>query len=469
MLLLCGSNYQVSSVLKFPRSNFQDLISKIFLTLPDDNFLRRLIESIDELNQGVVAFDEDGGVFYANHIAAKSLKKPINELLGSHFRSVFPGINLEIPFSLKQPQILTLHDFPEKKELALLIPSIVGGLIVICIDSQVFHSFDVGANQDWTAKYRFSDIIGISDVLHNAIKRARQVVGTDATVLITGESGTGKELFAHAIHAESRRQNKPFVRLNCASMPTELLEAELFGYEAGAFTGAKKKGQLGMFELSNMGTIFLDEISQMNWDIQAKLLRVLQEKEIIRVGGTKPIMVDFRLILATNASLEEMVKVGKFRSDLYYRINVFPIVIPPLRERREDVHVLIDYFAERFRSDPNIEPKRLSVDVLRIFENYRWPGNVRELLHALEQLFISSASSVITPKNLPIYFLENDSKDELSRDVDIEENLGEIMEKFEKEILVKALCKKGENKRETAKLLGIHRSGLYKKLKKYGL
>ena len=322
---------------------------------------------------------------------------------------------------------------------------------------------------DWTAKYDFSDIIGVSDALAEAKKRALQVASTDSTVLLTGESGTGKELFAHAIHANSKRRFHPFVRINCSSIPSELLEAEMFGHEAGAFTGALRKGRMGMFELADKGTIFLDEITQLNWDIQAKLLRVLQEKEIVRVGGTKPVLVDFRLILATNANIETMMQSGRFRSDLYYRINVFPVTIPPLRERKSDIRVLIDHFVQRLQKDDTMKSKRLSESVFKIFEHYNWPGNVREMIHVLEQIFISSREDLIEPRDLPPYFSETVKDEGASTDVDISGSLKELMERAEKVILMKALEQVGGNRTEAANLLGIHRSGLYQKLKKYEL
>jgi transcriptional regulator with PAS, ATPase and Fis domain len=341
--------------------------------------------------------------------------------------------------------------------------------VAICFESNVLFDLTEADNRDWTPRYSFSDIIGISAALGEAKKKARRVAATDATVLITGESGTGKELFAHAIHTESKRQNRPFVRLNCSSIPSELLEAELFGYEAGAFTGARKSGRPGMFEIANTGTIFLDEISQMNWDIQAKFLRILQEKEIVRVGGTRPILVDFRLILATNASLEELVRAGRFRSDLYYRINVYPINIPPLRERKVDIPVLIQHFTERLQRDPNQQPRTLSKEVINAFESFNWPGNVRELLHVLEQLFISSMSGVIGLKDLPLYITQRELNEKPSTEVLFEGDLKQIMEDTEKKVLSKTLKEVQGNKRKAAELLGIHRSGLYQKLRKHGL
>ena len=445
-----------------------DLRAPSQMSLAKDKLPSPLYESIKGANQAIVAFDEEGRVCYANHAAATLFGKSIHKLFGSLFRNLFSNFHAGLPFSLKEPQIMPLPYSLGSSQVVLLIPC-RRGLLAICVDSGVLYRFGEPGTKDWTAKYGFSDIIGVSEALLNTNQRARRVAATDATVLITGESGTGKELFAHAIHTESKRRSAPFVRLNCSSIPMELLDAELFGYKAGAFTGARTSGRPGMFELANMGTIFLDEISQMNWDIQAKLLRVLQEKEIVRLGATKPTMVDFRLILTTNASLEEMVSAGRFRSDLFYRINVFPIRISPLRERKEDVRVLIDHFTERLQKGDKTKPKRLSVDVLRVFENYSWPGNVRELLHVLEQLFISSVSNVIDTEELPPYFLTDQPVNKSLKAFSVEGDLKLSMEKVEREILIETLKRAGGNKKRAAELLGIHRSGLYQKMKKHGL
>lgn len=445
-----------------------DLKATSEISLPKDKLLSRVYETVNGANLAIVAFDKEGRVFYANHAAASLFGESIQKLFGSLFRNLFSSGHAGPPFFLKEPQIISLPDSLGSTQMVLLIPC-RHGLLAACVDSAVLYRFGEASTNDWMAKYDFSDIIGISESLLSAKQRANQVAETDATVLITGESGTGKELFAHAIHAESKRHVGPFVRLNCSSIPAELLESELFGYETGAFTGARKRGRPGMFELANMGTIFLDEISQMNWDIQAKLLRVLQEKEIIRIGGTKPTMVNFRLILATNVSLEEMVSAGKLRSDLFYRINVFPIAIPPLRDRKGDIKVLIEYFSERLQKRYEANEKRLGADVYKAFENYSWPGNVRELQHVLEQLFISCVSNIINTKELPPYFFTDQPANRSSVTFSVEGNLRLSMEKAEREILIKTLKRAGGNKKRAAELLGIHRSGLYQKIKKHGL
>jgi transcriptional regulator with PAS, ATPase and Fis domain len=231
----------------------------------------------------------------------------------------------------------------------------------------------------WASKYTVNDIIGKSKEMLELRTQMARVANTDSTILISGETGTGKELFAHAIHNMSNRRNEHFVRLNCASLSKELLESELFGYEAGAFTGARKQGMPGKFELANGGTIFLDEVGDMPLSMQAELLRVLQEKEVIRVGGTKPIRIDFRVIAATNQNIDLLVKENRFRQDLFYRLDVIRVNLPQLREIKNDISLLADYYANRFGRAIGKPSIAISPDVLRLFESYDWPGNIREL------------------------------------------------------------------------------------------
>jgi len=250
---------------------------------------------------------------------------------------------------------------------------------------------------------KIEGIVGKSPKILQALDIVHRVAPTNATVLLMGESGVGKELFAKAIHFLSPRADKPFIAINCAAIPPDLLEAELFGYEKGAFTGAytSKKGK---FELANGGTIFLDEIGDMPLNLQVKLLRVLQEKEVERIGSSKPIKIDVRIIAATNRNLEKLIKEGKFREDLYYRINVVPIYIPPLRERKEDIPVLVNYFLEVFNKEYGKNVK-VSKEVFEVFLNYHWPGNVRELRNVLERMVILDTDGILTYEDLPTELL----------------------------------------------------------------
>ncbi|HFB68472.1 MAG TPA: sigma-54-dependent Fis family transcriptional regulator, partial [Calditrichae bacterium] len=250
--------------------------------------------------------------------------------------------------------------------------------------------------------YRFENIIGVSGKMQEVFRKIRKVASSDATVLIRGESGTGKELIARAIHFHSPRSDAPLVEINCASIPETLLESELFGHEKGAFTGAYKQKK-GKFEIANGGTLFLDEIGELPLTLQAKLLRVLQDGRFTRVGGVENIEVNVRLIAATNANLEELLEAGKFREDLYYRLNVIPILIPPLRERLEDIGPLTDFFIQKYARKNKKHIKGISQEARYILMNYDWPGNVRELENAIENAVVMAEGDIITPSDLPGY------------------------------------------------------------------
>src|SRR5436309_1977039 len=253
----------------------------------------------------------------------------------------------------------------------------------------------------WAARYTFADICGQSPALVQARELAQRAAQAECAVLLLGESGTGKELFAQAIHRASPRQAGPFVPIDCAAIPRELLEAELFGYAAGAFSGATKEGKPGKFELAHGGTVFLDEIGDMPLEMQVKLLRVLQERQVVRIGGLAPVPVDFTVIAATNCALEAMASRGQFRRDLLYRLDVVRITIPPLRERREDIRPLVeDYWARKSRELGRAV--RLSEAALRVLEQYHWPGNVREVVNVVERLLVSATKFVIEPADLPL-------------------------------------------------------------------
>jgi len=260
----------------------------------------------------------------------------------------------------------------------------------------------------------FHGIVGESKKIKEIKNLIYKIADSKAAVLLMGESGTGKELFARAIHQCSERRNKPFVAINCAALPQTLLESELFGYEKGAFTGALKQKK-GKFELANGGTLFLDEIGEMNLETQSKLLRVLQEKEYERVGGLKPIKVDIRIVSATNVDLEEAIKQGRFREDLYYRINVIPIEIPPLRERKEDIPMLAEYFLKVFNREYGKNIELISMEVLDIFMEYEWPGNARELKNIIESAVAIAGpdDKILGPQHLQAHFVNTKRKDSI--------------------------------------------------------
>lgn len=324
------------------------------------------------------------------------------------------------------------------------------------------------------AKYTFDDIIGSSEEMEFAIEQAKLGAKTPATVLLRGESGTGKELFAHAIHNESKRKFNKFVRVNCAAISESLLESELFGYEEGAFSGAKRGGKRGIFEEANNGSIFLDEIGEMSLNTQAKLLRVLQEREIVRVGGTKPIPIDVRIIAATNVNLEKGIGNGTFREDLYYRLNKIPIYIPSLRLRKQDIKPLAEHLLHKINQDYGRTVEGLTEGAINYLYEYDWPGNVRELENVLGRavIFMNYQERLIDIKHVqPLHSLrEKAPAKQLLAETEIKDvPLTELVEKYETEVIAEVLRLNGGNKTAAAKSLGISLRSLYYKLEKYNL
>jgi two-component system response regulator PilR (NtrC family) len=314
----------------------------------------------------------------------------------------------------------------------------------------------------------FENFIGKSEVMQRVFALIRQVADTKSTVLVTGESGTGKELVARAVHFSSSRKNKPFVTVNCGALPETLLESELFGYMKGAFTGAAANKQ-GLFEVANGGTIFLDEISATTPALQVKLLRVIQEREFKRVGGTADIKVDVRVIAASNRNLKEEIEKGAFREDLFHRLNVIPIKLPSLRERREDIPLLVDFFLKKVSAGR--EPKKISPEVMNMLMTYQWPGNVRELQNAIERLNIMASGDTIRLEHMPENIQVNESGADLipANIPDFGLDIETILATAEKTLLQKALEKAGGVKTEAARLLGLTFRSFRHRLQKYGM
>ncbi len=319
--------------------------------------------------------------------------------------------------------------------------------------------------------YSFENIIGVSGKMQEVFRKIIKVASTDATVLIRGESGTGKELIARAIHYQSARKDKPLVEINCASIPETLLESELFGHEKGAFTGAYKSKK-GKFEVANQGTLFLDEIGELPHGVQAKLLRVLQERSFTRVGGIENIEVDVRLIAATNSDLEKAMRDGRFREDLYYRLNVIPIFIPPLRDRPEDIGPLIDHFVKKYSEKNSRKVESISPEARDLLLVYHWQGNVRELENAIENAVVMAESPIIEVSDLPGY-LQSDSQRNASAPAFFNDNKDlsyrERLDQCEREILRQALAESKGNKTQAAKKLGFSLRTLRNKVQKYNL
>jgi len=313
-------------------------------------------------------------------------------------------------------------------------------------------------------RYTFNNIVGQNKLFIEVKKIAEKAAKNDFAVLIFGDTGTGKEVFANAIHYASARKDKPLIRVNCGAIPSELLESELFGYEEGAFTGARKGGKKGKFELAHRGTIFLDEIGDMPLNMQAKLLRVLQEKEFEKVGGNKTISVDVRVIAATNQNLESFGR-KKLRDDLYYRLNVIQLKIPTLKERTDDIRLIADSFLERLNREQG-NRIIISPEVYAAFIRYPWPGNVRELRNVIERTYCLVEGNIILPSHLPVHIMTNAKVQVSSRR---KKTLDRIIAEIERDIIIDALTRTNNNYRLTAKELGIHRSTFYKKIEKLNI
>lgn len=387
------------------------------------------------------------------HLQVLKTRKPVRGakmLVGPHKKEVVVNVAPIITDGKLKGSVAVIHDMSEIRELTTELEKAKERIRTL------------------EAKYTFEDIVGTTDEIVIAIEQARKAAKTPATVLLRGESGTGKELFAHAIHNESDRKYNNFIRVNCAAIPESLLESELFGYEEGAFSGAKRGGKKGLFEEANNGSIFLDEIGELSSQMQVKLLRVLQEKEIIRVGGTKPIPVDVRIIAATNKHLEKEIENGNFREDLYYRLNRIPIHIPPLRERLEDVPKLCHRLIQKINHDYGRNVEVIEKDAITILQQYHWPGNVRELENILGRaiIFMNFNEAVIKKEHLPPLAKSSQPVYKQIAVLEKTETLQKMLADYEMKIIKEVLQKHRGNKTNAAKELGISIRSLYYKLEK---
>jgi len=443
--------------------------------------------ALDNIEFGTIVVDAGGLVTFFSKSYERFLGIPRERVLGRHVTEVIENTRMHIVLQTGRPEIGWKHNIMGQNMVVQRVPirdeagRIVGAVGQVMfrdvaeitelaqklnlLESKLEH-YERELEHLRSSKYTFDHIIGTSRAIEEAKRLAMKAADGSSTVLLLGESGVGKELFAHAIHHASPRRSRAFVRVNCSSIPRELMESELFGYEAGAFTGAGKRGKPGKFELANQGTIFLDEIGDMPLEMQSKLLRVLQEKEVERVGGTKTLGVDFRLIAATNADPEVLVRVGRLRRDLFYRLNVVPIHIPPLRERREDLPAIAGHAMGRLREEQGIRPLSFSDDVLELFQRYDWPGNIRELTNVIERAAYAVEGVQIEISHLPLFLHE--SRGARSRDRR-RSNLREVLMEAEREALMQTLRLVKGNKAKAAKLLGIHRTGLYQRLTRLNL
>ena len=391
------------------------------------------------------------------HIVAKTDKAEINKTQRIHGQEMMVQ---RVPIR-KGGQIIAVYGqviFKDVKDMK----KIVSKLSILESKVKLYEQELINLR---STRYTIDSIIGDSMSIQTLKTEALRATSNKFPVLITGESGTGKELFAQAIHQASPRNPYPFVRLNCAAIPKDLLESELFGYDKGAFTGAKTEGKPGKFELAHRGSIFLDEIGEMPPEMQPKLLRVLEEKEFERVGGTSVLHSNFRLITATNRNLEEMMRNGLFRRDLYYRLNVISLHIPPLRERREDIVLLSRHLLAKMTEEGSMEKAVLDEEAENALTHFDWPGNVRELANVLERAISSVEGDVIRLTDLPFY-IEKGRRHVPAPPLN---TLKEAREQAEKKAIEAALAETGGNKAAAARILGIHRTLMYKKMGRCGI
>lgn len=426
---------------------------------------------LDTTKEGYIAIDKKGIITLINQTSLNLISNGISPLIGTPLIDVFP-------------ELKHLMDIVNTGEESLQDIIRINGTDVLCNMIPLKHNKNevIGAiatfndiytitkgerkirnkilNKGFYATYKFTDIKYTSESIKECISNAKKFAASDSTVLILGETGVGKELFAQSIHNESYRKHGPFVAINCASLPENILESELFGYEEGAFTGAKKNGKEGLFELAHNGTIFLDEISEMPLSLQARFLRVLQERKVMRLGSDQIIPINVRVISATNKDIKNLVYSKKFRDDLFYRLNVLTLNIPPLRNRKDDINVLINNFCKTYIKNRNISIQNDAIDILK---DYKWPGNIRQLKNFIEKLSIISSSDIINAqiaKNMISSEPELEATDYTNKIIKMP---------ITKEEVYEALSISNGNKTEAANMLGVHRSTLWRLIKKYDL
>jgi transcriptional regulator with PAS, ATPase and Fis domain len=445
-----------------------------------EGFFKKLL---DNMQVGVIVSDPNGMIVYINETYAQFLDIDAKAQIGKHATEVVANSRLHIVAETGKAEVNYPHEFKDIGYLVHRVPIKEDGKVIAVLGLVLFDSARTASRLAQklsflesqlnmyaseleslrSTRYTFESIIGDSSVITALKKEALRASANQLPVLITGDSGTGKELFAQAIHHASSRKLYPFVRINCAAIPRDLLESELFGYERGAFTGAKPDGKPGKFELAHQGTVFLDEIGDLPIEMQPKLLRVIEEKEFERIGGTKIHRSDFRVITATNQNLEQMAEIGDFRKDLFYRLNVISLNIPPIQKRVVDIMPLTRHFLKQISQEAALIDFKIDPKAEQALLQYQWPGNARELLNVLERTMASIEGDTIYPNDLPIYITHSQKN--------FAENnhsaLKEVHRIAEKDAIKLALKRSDYNKVQAAKILGINRSLLYKKMAKH--
>lgn len=444
---------------------------------------------IEHIQSGLLLVDRDMVIKLANSRAERLFDLPGGGLVGKTFNQAFGerGIGFEELHAGVSDRNITLKKGGRSVTVSLSsVPADSGEYVVTLEKTEALHK-KINKIFGSEASFHFADIVGQSKAMTTTTSLARIAAENNSSVLLTGESGTGKELFAQSIHNAGSRASGPFVAINCGALPKSLIESELFGYEGGSFTGARKDGSPGKFELANGGTIFLDEIGDMPFDVQVNLLRVLQNREIVRLGSKSAIKIDVRIIAATNQDLHEVIKNNAFRSDLYYRLNVFNIQIPPLRERHGDVRLLADYFLEKYASLSNNRIDGFTEEAYAIMERYRWPGNIRQLENAVERAIYIAKEGRIDPSCLPPAIISgatgeqlppvpyqrdewSDGRDEASDPADQPSPTSALsLKNNEKQLIKDAIRSTGGNIKKAAEILGISRKTIYRKIDKYSI
>ena len=456
-------------------SDYVRHISTIFVSKlledqgPGDNISKIFATMIDNMDQGVLVVDADNRVQFVNQTALKTLGVVQNNIIGKPVR--FRPLTFESNFTHGHMQHIVSWD--DKSELIIgQLHNIQGRQLFLMAFHQSHTSFSVANAPD---EPHIEQLVGECRVMRQLKRLISRIAPSPSSVMVVGESGTGKEVVARAIHKLSGRRNKPFIAINCAAIPEQLLESELFGYVKGAFTGASANGKTGLIQAANTGTLFLDEIGDMPLMLQAKLLRAIEAREILPIGASSPIQVDIRIISATNQNLAQFIAEGKFREDLFYRLNVIPITLPPLRERQEDIELLVHYFLHLHTRRLGSVYPGIAPDVVEILRKHRWPGNLRELSNLMEYLVnIVPSGEVIDSTLLPPNLLNNGTTEqsdvtEVSEaHLSLDDAGGTALEEMEKQMIREALSRHN-SKKEVADELGIGIATLYRKIKKYEL
>ncbi|MFK3958527.1 sigma 54-interacting transcriptional regulator [Guptibacillus hwajinpoensis] len=446
------------------------------------SMLEAIIQSSDE---AISVVDEQGKGLMINPAYTRLTGLEHDQVIGkpaSTDISEGESMHMRVLRTRKPVRGVQMKVGPSKREVVVNVSPVIvdgrlKGSVGVIHDISELHSLNSQLQRarqiirTLEAKYSFEDIIGKSEEMTFSVQQAKLAASTPATVLLRGESGTGKELFAHAIHNASDRKYNKFVRVNCAAISESLFESELFGYEDGAFSGARQGGKRGLFEEANGGSIFLDEIGEVSLGTQAKLLRVLQEREIVRVGGAKPVSINVRIIAATNAKLEKRIIDGSFREDLYYRLNRLPIQIPPLRQRKEDIASLAEHLLTKINQDYGRNVEGITPSAIDYFKSYDWPGNVREFENVLGRIVIhmDTSETMIDLEHLPSLLSEKKDADLLSVERTPDKMLSQLVDEFERKTIQQTLEHYGGNKTATAKALGVSLRNLYYKMEKHGI